>query len=304
MLKRIAALILLTAWIPQAHAFPPCPLPPMEYGSPGEGAALATGVEPWFKADYHFVGDSVIIAQIAPHASNGAPPLPGGKCKDQYGLPMLASHSSVGTLRLNPRYAPRHGFGIVELPYLPQVTTNGMGVEYTLKFMVDNARLIESGEWADVAQLDFFHNGSAGQPYSQAVSSIYRVRKIQHGSENARIEVIESRALATGIQTRPPLIDQVVAVIPLPSQNSLPTEMGLRWTQTAYRGGSIAYDIDGVLEVLGPGNAVLYTTQLPGQWASLLSMGLLDYNVINYGNYKQGDIIDFNNVTIGAKYVK
>ena len=43
MIKRLVPFALLAAWIPQAQAFPPCPVQPMEYGPPlGEIAVSNT----------------------------------------------------------------------------------------------------------------------------------------------------------------------------------------------------------------------------------------------------------------------
>jgi len=317
MLKRIAPLILLAAWIPQAHAFPPCPLDPMEYGPPPDApttlsssAASDTGTDPWFKASYQFVGDPIIIGQISSGNATESGTNPNtGKCRDNSGspdtdgLPILGAHASQGALELNPRYAPRSGFGIVELPYLPQVATHDLRVEYRLAFAVDNNRLQNASEWLDVVQLDFFRNGSAGMKYSNAVSSIYRVRKTQDATGAARLEIIESRSAPGGISSRPPIRDSVVAVIPL--QTGEKTPIALRWTQSAKQriddsAARDEFDIHVVFEVLGPDNQPVYTAQLPGQWASLLSMGLLDYNVANPAGYRN-DVMEFSDMTLSAE---
>lgn len=311
MIKRIVPFVLLAAWIPQAHAFPPCPLNPMEYGpapkqSGGSTAATSvTGAASWFKANYQFVGNPTIIGQIAPGRTLAIDPS-SGKCPDRDGLPVLDSHASTGTLQLDPGYAPASGFGVIELPYLPHVAADGLRIEYQWNFTVDNDLLRSPAHWLDVAQLDFFRNGSAGMKYSQAVSSVYRVRKTQRNRAYATIEIIESRAAPAGISIRPPPIDRVVAVIPL--RNGQHTAIGLRWTQTAKRRvGEVGespiyaeYDIDVVLEVLSASSQVLYTAELPGQWASLLSMGLLDYNVDDASVYEKSDVMEFSNMTLEA----
>lgn len=319
MLKRIAPLILLAAWIPQAQAFPPCPVQPMEYGPPLDGPTMLSSsatstalTDPWFKASYQFVGDPIIIGQISSGnaADSGTNPNT-GKCRDsdglpdRDGLPILSSHASPGALHLNPRYAPRSGFGIVELPYLPQVATHDLQVEYRLAFTVDNSRLQTANDWLDVVQLDFFHNGSAGMKYSNAVSSIYRVRKTQSVAGDAALQIIESRSAPDGVSSRPPVRDTVVAVIPLQLQNGNKSPIELRWTQNAKQrisdsGAHDGYDIHVVFEVLGPNNQVVYTAQLPAQWASMLSMGLLDYNVADASAYKD-DAMEFSNMTLSAE---
>ncbi len=315
MIRRLVPLALLAAWIPQAQAFPPCPVQPMDYGPPlGEVAESSTtasatdrsatdSAEPWFRATYALVGDPIVIGQIAPERAIGPTVDPNtGKCRDRDGLPVLDSYTSRGVLQLNPHYAPASGFGVIDLPYLPEVATDGLSVEYLLRFTVDNELLPSPTDWLDVVQLDFFRNGSAGMKYSQAITSIYRVRKVQRVSSDARIEIIESRAASPNIAIRP--IDRVVAVIPLPgSQRETP--IGLRWTQTATRpidngAEQDRYDIDVVFEVLGPTDEVLYTAQLPRQWASLLSMGLLDYNVGDASAYKKNHAMEFSNMTLSA----
>ncbi len=311
MIKRIVPFVLLAAWIPQAHAFPPCPLNPMEYGpapkqSGGSTAAASvTDGASWFKANYQFVGNPTIIGPIEPGRTLAIDPN-SGKCPDRDGLPVLDSHASMGMLQLDPDYAPASGFGVIELPYLPQVAADGLRIEYQWNFTVDNDLLRSPAHWLDVAQLDFFSNGSAGRKYTDAVSSVYRVRKTQRNRAYATIEIIESRAAPAGIATRPPLIDRVVAVIPL--LDGQHTAMGLRWTQTAKRRvGEVGespiyaeYDIDVVLEVLSASSQVLYTTELPGQWASLLSMGLLDYNIGDASVYEKSNLMEFSNMTLSA----
>ncbi len=310
MIRRLIPLALLAAWIPQAQAFPPCPMEPMEYGPPpGEvttsrvAASADDVVEPWFRADYQFVGDPIVIGQIAPERATWPAVDPNtGKCRDRDGLPVLNSHTSLGVLQLAPDYAPNSGFGMIDLPYLPEVATDGLHVEYRLRFSVDNAVLHNPADWLDVVQLDFFRNGSAGAKYPYAISSVYRVRKIQRDSNEASIEVIESRAASSSIVIRP--IDRVVAVIPLRASQR-ETSIGLRWTQTATRhiGDSDvhdAYDIDVVFEVLGPTNEVLYATSLPRQWASLLSMGLLDYNVADASVYEKNVAMEFSDMSLSA----
>lgn len=325
MFKRIVPFALLAAWIPQAHAFPPCPVQPMEYGPPPEDASVtaksASDAAPWFKAQYAFVGDPNVIGQIAPERGIDTTVVPNtGKCRDRDALPVpnphastgilhlnpAYPHTSAGILHLNPAYAPASGFGIIDLPSLPEVATDGLRIEYQWNFTVDNELLRSPADWLDVAQLDFFRNGSAGRKYTDAVSSVYRVRKTQRNRTYATIEIIESRAAPAGIMIRPPLIDRVVAVIPL--RHGQNTAIKLRWTQAAKRrvrevGESpldAEYDIDVVLEVLNASNQVLYTAQLPGQWASLLSMGLLDYNVGDASVYEKMGVMEFSNMTLSA----
>lgn len=312
MFKRIVPFVLLAACIPQAHAFPPCPVQPMEYGPPPEDAAAsvaarsASDAAPWFKANYAFVGDPNVVGQIAPERAIDITVDPNtGKCRDRDALPVLNPHTSAGILQLDPAYAPAGGFGVIDLPYLPEVATDGLDISYRLRFTVDNDPLQDADDWLDVVQLDFFRNGSAGLKYSEAISSIYRVRKIQRNRSYAAIEIIESRAAVPGIDAKPVRNDRVVAVIPLP-RDQQSTAISLRWTQSAKRrtGDSAVYDeydIDVVFDVFDSSERVLYTAQLPGQWASMLSMGLLDYNIVDISMYENGQVMEFSNMTFAAK---
>ncbi len=312
MIRRLVPLALLAAWIPQAHAFPPCPLEPMEYGPPpGEIAASNTlgavvdQAEPWFKASYSFAGDPAILDRIRRGSATDIGDEPSsGKCELPDALPVLDAHVSGGLLHLDPAYAPASGFGIIDLPYLPEVSTDGLNVEYRLRFSVDNDHLEDPDHWLDVAQLDFFRNGSAGMKYAEAISSVYRVRKTQHNS-HAAIEIIESRAATPGIDTKPVRMDRLVATILLKSGQTH-TVITLRWIQTAKKNNDKSlfhdsYDIDSVFDVLGPNDEMLYTAQLPDQWASLLSMGLLDYNVSDIGAYEEGPAVVLSKMTLSAK---
>jgi hypothetical protein len=313
MIKRFVPLALLAAWIPLAHAFPPCPVQPMEYGPPlDELSASNTArlpiedAEPWFKAHYSFVGDPAVLDRIRGGGATDTIHDPNsGKCEAPDSLPVLSSHISAGNLQLDPTYAPVSGFGVIDLPYLPKVAIDGLDIEYRLRFMTDNGHLEDPNDWLDVAQLDFFRNRSAGLKYSEAISSIYRVRKTQRNRSHASIEIIESRAAPPGVDTKPARNDRLVALIPLKNDQTH-TLISLRWTQSAKRSSGSSplrdqYDIDVVFEVLDPSDRVLYTTQLPGQWASLLSIGLLDYNVADISTYENNPAIELSEMTFGAK---
>lgn len=311
MIKRFASFALLAAWIPQAHAFPPCPVDPMEYGPPPEGytvvnaaraARAATVTAAWFKANYEFVGDPTVIGQITPTRAIDLTVDPHtGKCRDRDSLPIPGAHLSAGSLHLDPSYAPRSGFGVIDLPSLPLVATHGLTVQYRLDFTVDNNLLLDAADWLDIAQLDFFRNGSADVKYPLSLASVYRVRKTQRNALYSTIEIIESHAMPAGSKAM--LADRVVAVIPL--RGGRETSIAMRWTQAATQRtgddmGRDAYDIETVLEVLGPGNDVLYATKLSEQWASLISMGLLDYNVADASLYEKTGAMELSNMTLSA----
>lgn len=309
MIKRILPLMLLAAWIPQAHAFPPCPRAPMVLEAAESGAPQTpdTDAAPWFKASYQFIGDRMVVDHI-----DSATDPDTGKCRDRDGLPVLEANASAGRLQLNPAFAPKSGFGMVDLPYMPLVAIDGLRVEYRLRFAIDNRVFLDQGDWVDLLQLDFFRSDSTETKYPNALSSVYRLRKAQRNMGHASIEVVESRDFPGDIAIKPPLFDRVVASIPL--QNfSGQTAIGLRWTQVANRragDGTIlpifnpptfaGYDIDTILEVLGPNGAVLYSAQLPGEWASTFSMGLLDYNVGNATAFAKSAGVELSDMTFTA----
>ncbi len=281
MIKRSLPLLLLLAWAPAALAFPPCPggdvhLSPL--GSPPDDVAF------WLQAEYVMWGKPDIIEELR------IPYDPKSKCKDR--LPVPDANISDGTIELSPSYADLGGFGIISLPELPVVAHDQLHLQYMLDFTVDNAFLANTGDWIDLAQLQFAHD----RKRTGKLSAVYRVRKIQRGKGLATIEVIESRADIGPPFTKPPLSDHVVAEIPLLGEDGK-TAIALRWTQfaqnpieTGFQAGlepltMMEYNIDSVLEVLGPANDVLYSIALPRQWADQLSMGLLDYNVPNVKGY-------------------
>lgn len=278
MIKRFLPLALMLAWAPATLAFPPCPGPDVSLsplGSPPGGTAL------WLKAEYVMWGNPDIIEQLR------IPYDPKSKCKDR--LPVPDANISDGSIELSLSYADLAGFGIISLPKLPDVAINHLHLEYRLDFKIANSTLANAGDWIDLAQLEFAHD----RKQAGKLSAVYRVRKIQRGKGPATIEVIESRADIGPPYTKPPLVDHVVAEIPLVGDND-ETAIALRWTQLAespIQTGlesltTMEYIVDSILEVLGPGretagpaDSVLYSIPLPRQWADQLSMGLLDYNV-------------------------
>lgn len=290
MIKRFFPLALLLAWAQAALAFPPCPIGPVEL-LPLDGSRRSSStVEPWFQARYAMVGDHGIIGGLLA-VSDGK-----SKCRDEE-VPVPEVNISDGTIQLSPAYAPSAGFGVISLPELTVVAMNHLRLQYRLDFKIDNAALARTGDWIDVAQLEFAHDRKqAGKR-----SAVYRVRKLQRSKDWTIVQVIESRLAHP--YSKQALIDRVVAEISLVGDSDK-TAVALRWTQRAqnrietdYQPApeppiAVEYNIDSVLEVLGPGKKtvspadyVLYTTSLPRQWADRLSMGLLDYNVPNDKEY-------------------
>jgi hypothetical protein len=303
MIKRFLPLVLMLAWAPAALAFPPCPRD-MELSPLG---STPGATERWLQAEYVMWGNQETIDALRNPLS------PKSKCKDR--VPVPQGNISSGAIELSPSYAPSAGFGIVLLPELPAIAINHLRLEYRLDFMIDNAALARTGDWIDVVQLEFAHD----RKQVGKLSGVYRVRKIQRGKGPATVEVIESHAPVGAPYTKPPLVDRVVAVIPLVGDDDK-TAIALRWTQlaespiqTGFQAGleplsTMEYVIDSVLEVLGPGKEdvgpaddVLYSASLPRQWADTLSMGLLDYNVPTDKDYGSEFRLMIDDPSLSAK---
>ncbi len=296
MTARIVPLVLLLACAPSALAFPPCPRAPLEIeplgGTPSQNSSLSSrggGTPLWFKATYGLVGNPVILRSIG----NG----PGsGLCTARDQVPVPEPNESKGLILLNPSYAPSGGFGIVALPELPAIATDGLRIAYHLSFSVDNAPLDAQGDWLDVMQLDFLRSGaSAPAP----LSTVYRVRKTQMSRDTVTLAVIESRDTRDDITQKQTAFDHVVASIALPGDaDTIP--VALRWTQHATAlpdSTDRAFRIDSLLEVIGP-EGVLYTVALPDTWASSLSMGLLDYNIATLKQSTQTGMLHLDDMSL------
>jgi hypothetical protein len=278
MMKRFLPLVLMLAWAPAALAYPPCK--PSNSPSPlviWDLSGSPPDIDPWFQTGYALYGDSTVVNVLR-----------AGKCKDR--MPVQASNVSNSMMGLNPGLSPVHGFGALALPELPMIASGDLNLRYRLDLNIDNAPLLNVGDWVDVAQLDFAYDRgltSAGWP----VSRVYRVRKI-HRDMVSYVQVIEVRsALGSGSTEKPIPIVAVVAEIPLTGADGK-TAIALRWTQSVQTPGDGIQedlrlnDVDSTIEVLwlgqesvGPANAVLYSATLPRQWADSLLTGLLDYNI-------------------------
>jgi hypothetical protein len=306
MIKRFLPLVLMLAWAPAALAFPPCkpgnsplqllPLGDVQPTAPGDTAA-------WFRAGYVMAGNQTIIDELKASTNPST-----GKCRDL--MPIPGTNASTGVIGLNPGLSPINGYGIISLPELPTISTNGLNLQYTLDFTIDNAPLLNTGDWMDVGQLDFAQDRgltTAGWP----VSSVYRVRKIQRRT-GTMIQVIEARGSTN--TTKPAPIVSVVAELPLTGENGK-TAIALRWTQYAQAPvGELEaptaplYAINSTMEILGMGkqttgtaNVVMYSVALPRQWADALSMGLLDYNAPGGQPYSSGFRVVIDNTSMDAK---
>jgi hypothetical protein len=297
MVRFLPLLAVLLAWAPDALAvFPPCPKAPMRLTSLESGDAPSSA--PWFNAHY---------SELRTSSDPTAPKT--GKCEDR--RPVIKGNSSSGDLLMAPRYAPKADFGIIALPYLPKMDIGGLRLRYSLDFDVDTTAPANSGDWFDILQLEFARSVASGDAAQGSRSTLYRVRKVSDDKGDVMIEVIESRDLPDDIAVKPPLIDTVVATIPLTTDMPI-SSMRLRWTQDA-RGPLTGepnlpnagnHRIDTVVEVIGPEEKVLYTTTLIGQWADTLSIGLLDYNAPTLSAYDPSPDVYLNEVWLSAAAVE
>ncbi len=298
----VLPLLLIAAWSPLALAFPPCPLEPVDldpFGPEVVDGSLRTTAS-WFQGYYALVGDPEVVALIAP--AHHAPTT--GKCRDRDALPVPADHSDPGSIGLSPSYAPRSGFGIVALPDL-RTLRHDLKLVYTLEFHVDNDPLAAIGDWFDVAELRFHWQAEATKPEDE-VSAVYRVRKRQDRVGTPTVEIIEVRSEQYGIGLRPPApVQRTVAAFPMEAGKPN-TRVLLRWGQTrSFAGepefgllppegaaGFLTGDADpssvhAWLDFINPQGRAVDSIDLPGQWASELAMGLLNYNTGDSASYAQ-----------------
>lgn len=310
MIKRLLALALALACVPPAYAFPPCPSTPFEF-IPLEGSSppqSQSGLEPWFRATYSFAGTPEVI-----HGLVTSSPSRPGQCSRDLPSPLENyASTSGGVIQLDPAYAPGGGLGLVALPEMSVIAQNGMRITYQLDFSVDNRRLAHMLDWMDLAQLEFARERVDGGDNEHVVSSVYRVRKTQPGNGAARLEVIASRSLPSADGQWPLLLDQVVAVVPMLDASG-DTPVALRWTQhvnarhpidrqakASNTIGIVPLGVDSVLQVIGADETVLHEITLPSQWASTLSMGLLDYTIEKPANYDKKSMVHLGAMMLKA----
>jgi hypothetical protein len=299
MIKRFLPLVLMLAWASPALAYPPCKPPTTQtLLEIWDLSGAQPNVAPWFLTSYTMSGNQNIINELR-----------AGKCKDR--MPVWTSNVSNGVIGFNPGLSSINGFGALSLPELPTIAIDHLNLRYRLDFKIDNAPLLNTGDWMDVVQLDFAHDrGLTSEGWPE--SSVYRVRKIRRGI-NTYVQVIEARAVNDGDSTsKPPPVVSVIAEIPLTGANGK-TAIALRWTQQAQPESDVnaaapMNNVNSIMEVLwlgqqtvGPANTVLYSTMLPRQWADSLLSGLLDYNVPDASAYSSNFRVVNNDVVLDAQ---
>lgn len=206
----------LALWSPLALAFPPCPgsgvvVLPVSEVRPSSAAPA------WATFHYAFHGHAGVTGALDAGAH-----LIAGKCREDDVLPVPEQNASDGHVGIPGRFAPSAGFGVVYLPDAEALQAARGTVEHTLRFSLSAEAALPIGEWVDVAQLQFAPSGAAAGP----VAAVYRLRHRRHAL-GGTLQVIEHHA--TPSQTRPPLVDRIVAEV-----STLPgvrTQVALRWRQ-------------------------------------------------------------------------
>jgi hypothetical protein len=293
-MKRPLAIALLLACAPAVHAFPPCPNGGQMI--PGPARVESSDWEPWRVTYYDFAGDPDLIKQLtatrAFDSTNG-----GGQCRPRAVLPVRANRPDA----LIRPYAPRVGFGVLTLPDMPSVAQPGLGVRNTLYLRIDNTPLPKDTNWVDFLIMDFRAMNTMYAPHKDAPTTIYRLRKAAIDKTRSTIEVWESRAAAASELPRGAQwarTDTLVAAIPISSPAG-DTDLWLRWTQQVGGLQVGTLNIQSQLEVISSHEKPpIHTAVLPGEWASMVSLGLIDYvmNDPNTGT-DQNVLIDGQSLT-------
>lgn len=265
----LVALSLLVFASP-ALAFPPCPRAPLNL-VPVEGEA--SEAEPWYEAQYAIVGDPNLIEAIASSESNSQDNPYSGKCSDSSTVPVPAPNASTGAIGVSPSYAPISAFAAIALPDWSAATPKKRVAVYTFDFAVDDTPL-PSGAWIDLLQLEL-RSGSGEQTQGMQIQTgtFYRLRKLSTYRFPAALALIESRP-SDSIEK--PRIDRIVALMPMEDISGA-TTVRLRWTQTVAIVAPTR--IDTTVAFFDDGKLPIYEAKLENQWADVLSMGLLDYNL-------------------------
>lgn len=313
--RPLLPLLCLLAWAPLALAFPPCPMDPVDLLDVDDvDAAFSPDSYPWSRGWYLRYD-----TQREDDGSSAPDDIDSGKCRDRDQVPVAQTMTPGG-----------EPFGIVVLPDL-RFVDGKLTARYTLRFDVDTQPLATPGDSVDLARLEFETAKSTGLDYPQTRTAVYRVRKRQTADGTPVLEVLESRMPVgpTISQVTPSAI--VIATLRMPASDTA-TAIRLRWTQSpgdiVDAGGVIelpmpspgetpdgvagtgslvsplpvfARNVDSQFEVLDGAGTVLHRTSLPSQWASTLSMGLLDRRLVNPTLYADPHVIRLDRMSLDAE---
>lgn len=320
--RPLLPLLCLLAWAPLALAFPPCPADPVDLLDADDAdAVFSPDSYPWSRGWY--LRYDAQREDEAPHSPDD---IDSGKCRDHDQIPVPQTMTPGG-----------EPFGIVVLPDL-RFVGGKFTARYTLRFDVDTQPLATPGDSVELARLEFETTGPTGLDYPQTLTAVYRVRKHQTVDGRVVLEVLE--ALDSGMPADPATSRvtsraTVVATLPMPAAAPA-TAIGLRWTQspgdivgvgdpielpaptpTPSPGDTLdgmagiesltsplpvfARNVDSQLEVLDGAGTVLHRTSLPSQWASTLSMGLLDRTLVNPALYAEPHVVQLGGMSLHAE---
>ena len=322
MLKSVLPLSLLALCVP-AQAFPPCPQGPIDVvpiDNPDYPPHPNT--PPWFLSAYTMVGDPSVVMAIKPPPCSGNECA--STCRPDDVLPVPSSNTGASYIGAKMVRSPITGFGLAGLPDIRE-NDPGQTLSYTLSFIVDATPLAQNGDWFDVAELVLEWTHPLSTVDHHDIASVYRVRKHRAANGANELQVIESRRAWPDEPDMPILAyDQVVATIPF-TVNDRNGPVRLRWSQRTRlaSGGDIEGPfvpasigqtdtvsthhakagvsgsgtgstpqvvpptVDTIVEVVGANGQILYQQTLSDQWASDMSMGLLDYNTQSPAYYLQ-----------------
>jgi hypothetical protein len=305
-LRCILPLALALAWSPASHAFPPCPSSPLELIPIDDASGIAadpTSIA-WAVGYYSVLGKAEAFAPF-PEVVGTTEPI--SKCRDR--VQVALDHVSNGGIGMQPKYAPEAGYGLIALPEL-RYSAQPLNLHYAFSASVDGRSLPQAGSWVDSLQLSFFWSSAP----SPVPSAVYRLRKSQETGQAPKISIVESR---------PAHPDRIVATLS-PSAGNLSVPLQLRWeartvspdsstnaagnasvaaaSGTDEEQGVVTWNVDSALEVRDGQNTLLYRIELPNQAPYELQMGLLDYNAINVGNYRDPLLLDMEatGLSVGA----
>ncbi len=317
--RPLLPLLCLLGWAPLALAFPPCPMDPVDLLDADDAdAVFSPDSYPWSRGWY---------LRYDARREDGAPHSPddidSGKCRDHDQIPVPQTMTPGG-----------EPFGIVVLPDL-RFVGGKFTARYTLRFDVDTQPLAMPGDSVELARLEFETTGPTGLDYPQTLTAVYRVRKRQAADGTPVLEVLESQTPTGPTTGQAAARVTVVATLPMPA-GAPATAIGLRWTQSPGDivgvGGMIelpaptpttspgdtlegmagtesltsplpvfARNVDSQLEVIDGAGTVLHRTSLPSQWASTLSMGLLDRRLVNPALYAEPHVVQLGGMSLDAE---
>lgn len=316
----------LLALCAQVHAFPPCPQDPVDVvpiDDPSHPPRPNT--PPWFLAAYTMAGHPPVVDAIKPAACTGWECT--GKCRPNDAVPVPSANAGASYLGARMGRAPLAGYGLAELPDIrendPGRTlsyTLGFTVDATPLALngdwFDVAELVL--KWTNPLSTTYPHdiasvyrvrkqrlaNGDhvlqviesrrawPDEPDMPILASDQVVATIAFGvnDHNAPVKLRWSqrtRTLPDG-DIEGPYVPASIGQ-PETASTNIPSTCGAKaGASTAGVAPQVVPPtVDTIVEVVGPNGQTLYQRTLADQWASGMSMGLLDYDTRSPTYYLQ-----------------